>query len=211
MIAPGAGSSARALAQLERRGMWKRLVRIAFWSARTRFGAEDLVAETVARVLDPEDLPWDGAVPFHRFMTFQFRAVFKGWMRRMSAHEIPMPTEQLAEHAADAGPLPDERIDLRRTQKALFALGHRLLEELAESDPLARQCFDLYAAGMSTKDQAAALGCTEAQVQLLHAVIKRRAARIRDEHDLAERGRMSSLQAAVAAAKADRPSQGAKA
>ena len=131
MSAPGAGSSASVLAQLERKGTWKRLVRIAHWSTRDRFTAEDLVNETVAHVLGPEEVPWDGKGSFLGFMSFRFRAVFRGWMRRMSAHEVPVAVDELAEKAIDPGPLADEHLDARRLQERYVLLGKRLLVQLA--------------------------------------------------------------------------------
>ncbi len=201
--------SASVEAQLRRPGVWNRLLKIAFWSTRDRFGAEDLVAETLKRAHEPEGLAWDGKVRFLAFMSFAFRAVFKGWMRRMSNHEVPTDLDDLEDRMVDQAPLPDERLDVRRTGENCRLLAERLVAELAEADPLALRCFDLYATGMSAKDQAAALGCTEEQVHLLHAVIKRRGARIKEEYDVAELERMSLLRAASTAAKADRPSEGA--
>jgi DNA-directed RNA polymerase specialized sigma24 family protein len=209
MMTAGAGSSVSARDQLGLPGTWTRLVNIAFWSTRNAVTAEDLVVETVTHVLDPKKVAWDGRASFFAYMSFRLRAVFKGWMSRMSAHEVPTDPDEVAEELTDEGPLPDEQVDVRRKRGLVWVLGERLLAELKEEDPLAGRCFELYAAGASIKDQATALGCTEERVQLLQAAIRRRATRIHEEYDAAERDRMDALQAETAAAKADRPSQGA--
>jgi DNA-directed RNA polymerase specialized sigma24 family protein len=201
----GEGVVARARAELARPGTWKRLVTLALWSTRDRTRAEDLASEAIMTVLDPDGSRWDGTGSFLQFMSFLLRAVFKNWIRRRVQDEVPTEAEDLAEIAVDRRPLADDAIHLQRTWQMLVLLGGRLSTELAADDPLARRCLDLWKEGMSTKEQAAALGCTEERVLAAQTLIKRRAARIRAEYDAAERDRMLTLQRAAAPTRGPRP------
>ncbi|MGH7436609.1 MAG: hypothetical protein ACRENE_13125 [Polyangiaceae bacterium] len=157
------------------------------------------------KVLDPDGSQWDGSGSFLLFMSFLLRAVFKNWIRRRVQDEVPTEMEDLAEIAVDRRPLADEAIYLQRTWQRLALLGGRLSAELAADDPLARRCLDLWKEGMSTKEQAAALGCTEERALAAQTLIKRRAARIRADYDAAERERMLTLQRAPAPTRGPRP------
>ncbi|MGH7440586.1 MAG: hypothetical protein ACRENE_33260, partial [Polyangiaceae bacterium] len=90
-------------------------------------------------------------------------------------------------------------------------LKRRLIAELDEDDPVAQRCFTLWASGMSAKDQAAALGCTMDRVLAAQTLIKRRAARIREEYDAAERDRMNAMRTAASTGHPASPTEGAKA
>src|SRR5581483_8538689 len=102
------------IARLKERGMWLRLVWIAWWSTRDLSRAEDLVQETIMRVLDPDDLPWDGKFPFRRFMTYRLRHVFCDWMRRRMALEVPIDALVAGHDMRSEEPSPEDVVDQRR-------------------------------------------------------------------------------------------------
>lgn len=199
MFDADAPSSQRVRARLERRGTWKRLVWIARWSTRELSRAEDLVQETVLRVMNPEDLPWDGARPFLSFMSFVLRHVFCDWTRLRREQEIPVDAEEIAKYVRSSDPPPDEALDLARAKQRDALLGARLAKELGEEDVIERRCLELWAAGLDVGQQASALGCTVERVLAAQRLLTRRGMRIRREYDAAERDRMNALRAGAAA------------
>jgi RNA polymerase sigma factor (sigma-70 family) len=211
MLDTGVEGSQKLIARLKEPGMWMRLVWIARWSTRELSRAEDLVQDTIMRVRDPNDLPWDGKRPFLSFMSFMLRHVFCDWMRRRLNLEVPIDAIEVARRTRSDDPSAEDAIEQKRAEERFRALSSRLRSELDAGDPLARQCFSLWESGMCRKEQAATLGCTEERVRALHLLITRRAGRVREAYDADERDRIKALRAAAVAVKADRPSQGAKA
>ncbi|MGH7436114.1 MAG: RNA polymerase sigma factor, partial [Polyangiaceae bacterium] len=125
MFDEGDATWRRVLTQLQKRGTWLRLVSMARWSTREWSRAEDLVQETLMRVGNPADLPWDGKRPFLSFMSFMFRHVFCDWMRRLCSHELPTDATKMGRKVRDSGPSPDEDLDERRTAHVIASLKRR--------------------------------------------------------------------------------------
>ena len=95
MLDKEAESSRRVLANMRDGATWLRLVKLAKWSTGNWDRAQDLVMDTFMRIMDPDDLPWTGTVPFLTFMMWSFRKVRYEQRRLARAREIAVPTDRL--------------------------------------------------------------------------------------------------------------------
>jgi DNA-directed RNA polymerase specialized sigma24 family protein len=173
-------SSKRVLEYLAKpRARWN-LVRIALWTTRVWASAEDLVTDSLMRVLDPDDRPWDGRRPFLSFMSFLLREVYKDQMRRYAAREIPEDGRAIDEATQSALPSAEEAIDRTRSLNDHLELYARLCKDLESEDPSLRKCLELQVEEVSSEEQAAILGWSIDKVYQAHRTIARHALRIRD-------------------------------
>lgn len=199
MIDGSAASSARAREELEKPGLHDRLVRVAFWSTRDLERARDLVSDTIARVLDPDGLPWDGRGSFASFMALSMHHVHDDQQRRRSAHEIARDAAVIGKITRSALPLAEELIDEKRDLERMTMLHQRLLSLLEKEDPALRRCFEMKVDQASSEEQAAKLGWTIEQVYEAHRTIGRRARRLHDEWTAEQDDRLRILRQGAAA------------
>jgi DNA-directed RNA polymerase specialized sigma24 family protein len=194
MYDPTAESSQRALAELAKPKVRELLVRIAFLSTRSEADAEDLVAETLEIVLDPEGDPWVAG----RFVTHMMYAMRHLWAEKMktwAARNVAAdPAITRDENTVGTEPPVDEQLHERRTFQELRSLGAQLLLEIAAKHPVAKRSFELGAQGIDDpEEQARIIGCEVEDIYHAQDTLKRHAKRIREEHDQAEERRMREL------------------
>jgi hypothetical protein len=194
MFDPTAETSVRALAELAKPKLRELLVRIAKLSTHSEADAEDLVAETLEVVLDPEGDPWvKGSFVTHMMyaMRHQWAERMKTWAARNVAAD---PTITRDENTVTTEPPADEQLHDRRTFHELRSLGAQLLLEIGPKHPIAKRSFELGAQGIEDpEEQAKIIRCEVEEIYRAQDILKRHAKRIRDEHDQAEERRMREL------------------
>ena len=116
MLSTTAESSRRALAQFARRKMWSLLVQMAYWSTRQVARAKDLVGDSMLRVLDPDDLPWDGLRPFRTLMSWVLRHVYADQMRLHASREVSLAGDKIDRTVQSQLVPVDEQIDQARNR-----------------------------------------------------------------------------------------------
>jgi DNA-directed RNA polymerase specialized sigma24 family protein len=195
-----ASSSLRVLVELERPTLRQRLHRIALWSTGSDAAAEDLVADALVRVLDPDDVPW---IPekgtFLAHMTFVMRQVWDRVMRKASAKREILH-DGLAQDETFPSPAPsaDDELDLRRALAIRRSLLDDVVAAIEHDHPLARPICELGAQGVEEPaEQALILDCPVQAIYDAFVILKRHARRAFDERDRTERRRMMSAQAAA--------------
>jgi DNA-directed RNA polymerase specialized sigma24 family protein len=194
MYDPKSPASQRVIAKLEQPGTWWRLVQLAFWSTKDASRAEDLVADTLIRVMDPDDLPWiEKERPFLSHMSFSFRHVWNDQLRRHSAQEVPEDGLAVDDKTLSKEPPVDEELDRRRMLATFDELGEKLLAAAGEIDATTKACMELAMQGLSPEEQAAKLGCDISKVYEAQHFRRRHAARLRDEWNASELERMRAL------------------
>ena len=188
-------SSRLAVAELSKPGVTKRLLKFAMWSTPSEAEAEDLIANTLLRVLDPQDAPWDPAHgSFLKHMAYVMRQQWDRHARRsMVRNEIVGTGLASDENTSSREPPADDELDRRRSLAVLRTLGERLLVRVGD-DVRARQVFDLGAKGVHEQgEQAAALACTASEVKDAVLRLKYHARLVREEWTDAEERRMTAL------------------
>ena len=203
---PSTPSASLVAIQLSKPDMGYRLRRIAMWSTRAEADAEDLVNESLARVIDPKGSPWDPAKrTFLTHMAFVMKYVW-GHDRRKARHrrEIVDDDDPLALNRPSDEPRADDELERARSLFVLQQLGKRLRAEQAE-DPLAAQVFDVGVEhGVHEPEELAQF--LPNKVDEIKAALKRikyRARQILDEWNASEERRMKELREAWAETKGE--------
>ncbi len=198
MLDVDAPSSRLAIAELEKPTVRERLHKIALWSTSSNAAAEDLVADALVRVLDPDDVPWIADKrTFLSHMTYVMRQTWDEAMRRCAAQrEILDGGLAQDKTTASTEPPADDELHRRRS----LAVWQSLLEEVVttiEADhPLARPICELAAQGTDeAADQARALACPVEKIYSAIATLKWHARRAYDEWNRSEQRRMTSARA----------------
>jgi DNA-directed RNA polymerase specialized sigma24 family protein len=190
-----ATSSRLAVAELSKPGVTKRLLKFAMWSTPSEAEAEDLIANTLLRVLDPQDAPWDPARgSFLKHMAYVMRQQWDRHVRKsMVQKEIVGTGLASDEHTVSREPPADDELDRRRSLAVLRTLGERLLVRVGD-DVRARQVFDLGAQGIHEQsEQAEVLACTSNEVKDAVLRLKYHARLVREEWTDSEERRMTAL------------------
>lgn len=190
-----ATSSRLAVAELSKPGVNKRLLMMAMWSTHSEPDAEDLIANALLRVLDPQDAPWEPERgSFLKHMSYVMK---QQWDRhaRKAMVQLEVVGTGLAsdENTLSREPPADVELDRRRSLAVLRTLGERLLVRVGD-DVLARRVFDLGAQGIHEQgEQAAVLDCTSGDVKDAMLRLKYHARLVREEWTDAEERRMTAL------------------
>ena len=172
------------------------LLKFAVWLTHSESDAEDLLADAVSCMCDPQDgRPWDparGSLLAHARVVMVDLA--KARRRRAAARrEVIGDALALAEEMPHAGPAPDEAPSDARLRERLARLGGRLRERI-EHLQRAVQVFDLGCQGVERPDeQARAIGCDVREVYEARRQIARHAARVLAEERKEEAARMDAL------------------
>jgi DNA-directed RNA polymerase specialized sigma24 family protein len=115
MFDPGAPSSVLAIAELNKPGTMHEIHGIALLRSGHEEDAKDLAMVSIARVLDPDDLPWH--LGGHTFLVHMFSVVRQTWYRqrrkRSARSEVPDGGEA-QDNTANDGELPDAEVARKR-------------------------------------------------------------------------------------------------
>jgi DNA-directed RNA polymerase specialized sigma24 family protein len=212
----GAPSSQRAIIELEKPMMRKRLHEAALKRTESDAAAEDLIEDALVRVLDPDDLPWDHEKhTFEGHMRFAMKRTWADRLRQASvAREIPAGAVGYDERAegdddspdedkearANADPRADDELDRRRALARRDALLEEVVASLEPEHPLVRPICELGGRGIdSPSEQARQLGCPVEAIYEAMATLKRHAQKALADWDRAERRRMMMAQASAKA------------
>jgi DNA-directed RNA polymerase specialized sigma24 family protein len=196
MYDPKAESSKRVLAEIANAKTREILQRIAkTFTSGNEADAEDLIADSLARALDPEKNPWEKRHTFFTFMTFLMRHV---WYERITLsrvqHEVVDSTIARDENTRSAEPRADAQAHRARTYALHKMLGDKLLAELASKNPLAVRLFQLGGQGIDEPaEQAAILEVPVEDVYRANEVLRYHGQRIREEWEQSEERRMKEL------------------
>jgi DNA-directed RNA polymerase specialized sigma24 family protein len=139
----------RVLEELAKEGTRARLLRIALLRRASAADAEDLVADAIELVCDPDGSPWDpSTVTFLRHFDRVMRHLADA-QRRVGFRRFEVADSRLVDdgHAVDGAPPPDEALAERRDVARLRRLGARLVDAMAASDPDALRVLEIRAAG----------------------------------------------------------------
>jgi DNA-directed RNA polymerase specialized sigma24 family protein len=199
-----APSSKRVVKQLDTPGVRDRLVQIARWSARTESDPEDLVAEALLWVLDPDRMPW---VPEKKtFLAHMAAVIHRVWSRQVdkerARQELLDSGFARDEYTPSPATAADDELDGRRT----LALWHSLLEgvlaKIGDKHPLTRPICDLAARGVDEPaEQARILGCRVEEVYRALETLQYHGRQALEAWELAEQRRMNELREAAKATK----------
>jgi DNA-directed RNA polymerase specialized sigma24 family protein len=196
MFEPHAPSSQRALAELGKKKMRSSLVAIASWSTGSYADAEDLVANAIVAVLDPEKAPWVSLKStFLTHMSYVMRHVWDEDMRRARVrYELLDEDVSRDKRTLSKEPPADEELHDRRSLHVMRELGAKLIAEIGDQFPVAKKSYELGAAGTEdAAEQASIIGCTIEEVREARRTLRHHARRIRNEYDQAEESRMKEL------------------
>jgi DNA-directed RNA polymerase specialized sigma24 family protein len=195
MLDPRAESSVRVAAELEKPNAIAKLHRIAQWSTHSEADAEDLTQDALARVLDPDDLPWvSSKMSFLTHMSFVMRDTWKNRLRKAMAQELPDAGVTADETTVSDEPPADEELGDRRRLGILRMLGQRLLARIAAKHPIAVAVFNLGALGTDdAQEQATLIQCTVEEVYEAQRTLKRNANVVREEWEEEEKRRIRDL------------------
>jgi DNA-directed RNA polymerase specialized sigma24 family protein len=191
-----APSVKRVVAELEKPEVRMGLTRLSLRITGSPADADDLAADALERVIDPDDSPWEKRT-FLSHMKLAMRHIWDQ-QRRAVRFEREIPDEDVTRGKKGVGrePPADEEL-ARRRQLAIFRqLAESVLGEIGDKHPLVRQCFALGCKGTDEPaEQARILGVTVDEVNQAHETLKYHARRVRAQWDLAEEKRMRELRA----------------
>jgi hypothetical protein len=199
-----APSSTRAVAALEEGDTRARLLKFGTWFAGSDAGGEDLLADALMCVCDPEEgRPWDPSVgTFGTHMRMVMTDLARRERRSSRArHEILSPKK--VKRARSLAPIADQALDDARRLDRMRRSGEVLRERLA-TRPRALQVLDARMEGTERADELAQLlGCQVEEVYEANRQIAYHAAKVLAEEQAAEDARMKELRDR---AKKDEPS-----
>ena len=203
MFDRNAQSSKEAFAELENKELRVKILRYALWRTGSEAEADDLIADAIECVCDPERKPWDRAKIsfFHHIRNVMDDLATQRGRRGPKRFEVA--SDELDSVAADpvAAPLPEQALHAKRALAWLRKLGDRVRAAIGERDPLAAKVFDAACEGHEDPaEQAAAIGCTVEEVYEAHRRLRYRGAKVKEEAEAEEEARMKALREAHEAA-----------
>ena len=193
---PNAPSSRAALAEMQKTTVKTRVLAIARGRTRSAADGEDLVADAMILIMDPEKAPWDEAKrTFVAHISFVMKKLWDQQRRKASAQHEVLREDVSEEDDTDAREPPvDEELERRRGLAVLRRLMDEVADRLGRKHPIIPKIVDLSAQGHDEPaEQARILECPVEQVYEAMATLKYHARAVRDEWHLAERDRMASL------------------
>ena len=160
MFDRNAPSSQRAIEEFRKEEVRASLYRYAAKRTQSLADAEDVLADALIRVLDPDDKPWDPAQrSFERHMRFLVRDVAIDRARSGYARFEVVDTSP-GEAAASPDPQADEIVAQEVDVAWQRRMGTLLLTRLDGRDDLAARVYRLACQGVETPaDMARELGC----------------------------------------------------
>jgi DNA-directed RNA polymerase specialized sigma24 family protein len=190
---PNAPSSKRVLTELQNPQVRRSLLRYAAWRTDSQADAEDLLADAIERVCDPDRKPWD---PTKASLFRHIRLVTDdiATVRARSGRARFEVVDSKLAHDATTGepaPLPDEALHEHRQLAWLRRLGRILLGQVEGKDPIAASVLRAAQDGIEEPaEQAAAIGCRVEEVYEALRRLKYRGARIKAGAEQADAQRM---------------------
>jgi hypothetical protein len=188
----------RALAELAKKDVFEKVHLYAIWRTSSEADAEDLLADAVECVGDPDRKPWDPAKgSFFRHMrlvmdTLAIETARGGYAR----FEVVSSSLAADEKTADPGPQPDGALHEARDLAWLRRLGDSLLGKIAQRDPLATSVYRVACEGVETpREQAATIGCAVEEVYEALRRLRYWGARVLAEDRDAQEAKMKALRA----------------
>jgi DNA-directed RNA polymerase specialized sigma24 family protein len=178
----------------------RRLLAFARRRTHSEAGAEDLLADAVQRVIDPDDVPWvTGQGLFWHHMTNVIRQQWDRHLRKpMVQLEIIATDLAHDETARSREPDAEEELERLRTLALWRSIVARTVEEVGDKHPRVRQILDLTTQGIDEPaEQARALGCDVEEIYRALQILRYHAHRLLEARDQAEEQRMAQLQAAA--------------
>jgi hypothetical protein len=190
---PDAPSTRRVLAEIEKKDVRNKLMKLAKWRARSQHEAEDLVQEALLVVCDPAKKPWREGVGFLSHMSRVMRDLWiEGWRSARALHEVIDPSLAHDDTTVDPVPLPDEALHYGRKLHWLRRLGERLMAVFGDDDPIATGSFRLTCEGIDDYEkQARLLQCTVDDIYDAQERLKDRGGRVREKYEKEEAARMA--------------------
>jgi DNA-directed RNA polymerase specialized sigma24 family protein len=194
MLDRDAPSSQRAIDELNKPGMRLSLVAFASRRMRDRKGdAEDLVQEALAKVLDPQDSPWD---PHRNGFLMHVGSIINGLasneLRSARVRHQVLDGGEMLDIVPTAAPLPDEALSMHRTIARLRRLGALLRMFLeTKKDTVAVRVLDCANEDLEEPEAVAAkIGCKVEEVHDAHRRLKYHAKQVLADDEEAERRAM---------------------
>jgi hypothetical protein len=192
-----APSSRLALEEFRKTVVRERLMDLATLRAGSEFDADDLVANALLLVLDPDDKPWVPELgPFLAHMDFLMR-----WLRGRQVRKAQVQQGLLDSglHRSEYTPTPRPALDHELARRRSVAFWQSQLEvvlaEIGDKYPLTRRLCELEARGIDEPaEQARIIGCKVEDLYRTLATLQYHAKRIFDAWELAEERRMKDLQ-----------------
>ena len=188
-----APSSKLALAELQQERIRTSLKKYAVWRTKSEADAEDLLADGVECVLDPDRKPWDPAKgSFFRHMRLVMDGIAieqaRGGHRRFEVLDEGIAFDQ---RTVDPKPPADEALHAERKLAWLRHLGTVLMGRLRGKDPVALKVFEVACEGVEEpQEQARRIGCPVDDVYESLRRLRYHGAKVRDEEEQAEAERM---------------------
>jgi DNA-directed RNA polymerase specialized sigma24 family protein len=196
-----APSSRLALDQFRQPIVRERLMNLAKLRTGSEFEADDLVANALLLVLDPDGKPWVPELgPFLAHMDFLMR-----WLRGRQIRKAQVQQGLLhsgvhrSEYTPAPRPPPDHEVERELSIAFWQSLLEVVLAEIGDKYPLTRRLCELEARGIDEPaDQARIIGCKVQDVYRTLETLQYHAKRVFDAWELAEERRMKDLQEGAA-------------
>jgi DNA-directed RNA polymerase specialized sigma24 family protein len=190
---PAAPSSMSAIEEFRKEKVRTSIYRYAVWRSRSDADGEDLVADALILVLDPDRRPWDPAKrSFKRHMRLVVDHIAidrarSGYARFEVVDSAP------TEDAASTEALAEEALAEHTDVAGLRHLGGMLLARLEQRDDLAARVLRAACGGIEEPAELAkALGCGVDEIYEAMRRLKYHAARVKAEAEQAKAAQMKS-------------------
>jgi hypothetical protein len=202
---PRAPSSVLALAEYGKPEVARKLIRYANWRTRDTEEAKDLVADTLMRVCDPQDKPWDPQAcsffsHFRRVMTDDAIEAARTGEGRF---EESRQEDEVFERVVSVVPAPDAQLNAGRRLEWLREMMDILVARIGHKDPLSMRIWRLVCDNRhdEPEEYAEALGVP---IEAIYEALRRlryHGARAREQWEAQEARRMVELREHAARAK----------
>jgi DNA-directed RNA polymerase specialized sigma24 family protein len=200
MIDFDAPSSKLAVAELQKDDVRGKIYRFALWQAGSEADAQDLVADAMLLVCDPERKPWNPAKgSFFSHMRFAIRdlRIARGRAGRGRLEKVGAATRAtfaFDEQTVDERPLPDEALHERHDLARLRRLGQQLVARVGEKHPIARQVFECASLGIETPaEMAHHIGCPVDRIYDALELLKYHGAQVKADDEEATQRAMQDV------------------
>ena len=200
MLAPvidfHASSSERAVAELRKDDVRAHLVRFAAWRCASVDGANDLVADAMLLVCDPERKPWDpakGSFARHVRLVIEDLVVERA---RTGPGRFESPEDGLPEQEStpDGARSPEDALRSERELEWMRELAERTLGRTERTYPHARAIFGRLSQGFDRPSEwVHEIGCPLEQAYATIEALKRHGRQVRADWERSERARMRNI------------------